>query len=38
MRLVEISAPQDVPEMDLRTLVRDSAFSEESRTWGLKER
>ena len=32
------SAPQEVPEIDLRTLERETAFSVEKRTWDLKER
>ena len=34
---VAMSAPQDVPEIDLRTLDRDSALEVEARTWGLNE-
>jgi len=37
-RFVGMSAPQDVPETDLRTLERDSALEDEIRTWDLKER
>ena len=37
-RFVGISAPHDVPDIDLRTLERDSALEEEARTWDLKER
>jgi len=33
-----MSAPQDVPEIDLRRLMRASVLSQGFWTWGLKER